>query len=141
MSDETIFDKIIAGEIPARIVHETDTTLAFLDAHPLAPGHTLVIPKEGYARLREVPPSLSADLFAAVRELAPRIEDAVDADATTIGVNDGPAAGQEVPHVHVHVVPRFEGDRGGPVHEVVGTPPDLSDEELDGIAESIRDAD
>ena len=139
MSEETIFDKIVAGEIPARTVHENDTTLAFLDANPLAPGHTLVIPKEGYERVRDLPPSLSADLFAAVHDLTPRIENAVDADATTIGINDGPAAGQEVPHVHVHIVPRFEGDGGGPIHGVAGSPPDLADEELDDIAASIRD--
>ena len=138
MSEETIFDKIVAGEIPARTVHETDTTLAFLDANPLAPGHTLVIPKEGYERVRDLPPSLSADLFAAVHELTPRIEDAVDADAITIGINDGPAAGQEIPHVHVHIVPRFEGDGGGPIHGVAGSPPDIADEELDDIAASIR---
>ncbi|MDR5674604.1 HIT family protein [Halalkaliarchaeum sp. AArc-GB] len=138
MSEETIFDKIVAGEIPARTVHETDTTLAFLDVNPLAPGHTLVIPKEGYERVRDLPPSLSADLFAAVHELTPRIEDAVDADATTIGINDGPAAGQEVPHVHVHIVPRFEGDGGGPIHGIAGSPPDIADEELDDIAASIR---
>ncbi|UWG52167.1 HIT family hydrolase [Halalkaliarchaeum sp. AArc-CO] len=138
MSEETIFDKIVAGEIPARTVHETDTTLAFLDANPLAPGHTLVIPKDGYERVRDLPPSLSADLFAAVHELTPRIEDAVDADATTIGINDGPAAGQEVPHVHVHIVPRFEGDGGGPIHGIAGSPPDIADEELDDIAASIR---
>ncbi|AUX10763.1 histidine triad (HIT) family protein [Halalkaliarchaeum desulfuricum] len=139
MSEETIFDKIVAGEIPARTVHETDTTLAFLDANPLAPGHTLVIPKEGYERVRDLPASLSADLFAAVHELTPRIEAAVDADAITIGINDGPAAGQEIPHVHVHIVPRFEGDGGGPIHGVAGSPPDLADEELDDIAASIRD--
>lgn len=138
MSEDTIFDKIVAGDIPARIVHETETTLAFLDANPLAPGHTLVIPKEGYERLRDLPPSLSADVFGAVRELTPRIEDAVDADAMTIGVNDGSAAGQEVPHVHVHIVPRFEGDGGGPVHALAGSRPDLEDSELDDIAASIR---
>ena len=138
MSEQTIFDKIVAGEIPARTVHETDTTLAFLDANPLAPGHTLVIPKEGYERVGDLPASLSADLFGAVHELTPRIEEAVDADAITIGINDGPAAGQEIPHVHVHIVPRFDGDGGGPIHGVAGSPPDIADEELDDIAASIR---
>ncbi|MES3518219.1 MAG: HIT family protein [Natronomonas sp.] len=137
MSERTIFEKIIDGDIPARIVHETETTLAFLDANPLAEGHTLVIPKEPHERLRDLPPELSADVFSVVRELTPRIEDAVDADATTIGINDGSAAGQEVPHLHVHIVPRFEGDGGGPIHGVAGTAPDLSDAELDDIAERI----
>ncbi|WP_256288691.1 HIT family protein [Halobellus inordinatus] len=136
--DPTIFEQIIAGDIPARIVYETETVAAFLDANPLAPGHTLVVPKEPYERLDEIPGDIAADLWAAVQELTPRIEAAVDADATTIGVNNGEAAGQEVPHVHVHVVPRFEGDGGGPIHAVAGDRPDLSEDELDDIADSIE---
>ena len=139
MSEEpTIFEQIIAGDIPARIVYETETVAAFLDANPLAPGHTLVVPKEPYERLDEMPGDVAADLWAAVQELTPRIEAAVDADATTVGVNNGEAAGQEVPHVHVHVVPRFEGDGGGPIHAVAGDRPDLSEGELDDIADSIE---
>ena len=136
--DPTIFEQIIAGDIPARIVYETETVAAFLDANPLAPGHTLVVPKEPYERLDEIPGDIAADLWAAVQELTPRIEAAVDADATTVGVNNGEAAGQEVPHVHVHVVPRFEGDGGGPIHAVAGDRPDLSEDELDDIADSIE---
>lgn len=138
--DETIFEKIVAGEIPARSVYETDTVFAFLDANPLAPGHTLVVPKEAYERVGEMPADVASDVFAAVHRLTPKVEDAVDADAVTVGVNDGEAAGQEVPHVHVHLVPRFEGDGGGPIHAVAGERPDLSEEELDAIADGISDA-
>ncbi|ELZ30405.1 hit family hydrolase, diadenosine tetraphosphate hydrolase [Halogeometricum pallidum JCM 14848] len=138
MSEPTIFEQIVAGDIPARIVYETDTVLAFLDANPLAPGHTLVVPKEAHERLRDLPDGVATDLWAAVDELGPRVEDAVDADGLTVGVNDGEAAGQEVPHVHVHLVPRFDGDGGGPIHGVVGERPDLSDEELDDIAGRIE---
>lgn len=137
MSDRTIFERIVDGEIPARVVHETETTLAFLDASPLAPGHTLVIPKEPHERLRDAPEDVAADVFAVVRELAPRIEDAVEADAVNVGINDGPEAGQEVPHLHVHIVPRFEGDGGRPIHAVAGESPDLDDDELDRIADAI----
>jgi len=138
MSEPTIFEQIVAGDIPARIVHETDTVAAFLDANPLAAGHTLIVPKDPYERLDELPDDIAADLWTAVQELTPKIEAAVDADATTIGVNNGPAAGQEVPHVHVHVVPRFEGDGGGPIHAVAGKRPNLSDDELDDIADAIE---
>jgi len=137
---ETIFERIVAREIPARIVHETDTTLAFLDANPLASGHTLVIPKTPHERLADLPASEAADLFAVVHTLAPAIERAVEADATTVGINDGEAAGQEVPHVHVHVIPRFDGDGGGPIHAVAPDPPALSEDDLDSIADSITDA-
>lgn len=138
--DETIFEKIIAGEIPSRSVYETDTVFAFLDANPLAPGHTLVVPKEPYERVGDMPADVASDVFAAVHQLTPKVEAAVDADAVTIGVNDGEASGQEVPHVHVHLVPRFEGDGGGPIHAVAGERPDLSEEELDAIASGISDA-
>ncbi len=131
MSEPTIFERIVDGEIPADIVHETDRVIAFLDANPLSPGHTLVVPKEPHERLRDTPPELSAEIFEAVRTLAPAIEDAVEADATTVGINDGPAAGQEVPHLHVHIVPRFEGDGGGPIHAVMdgATVEDTADSE------------
>jgi len=138
MASKTIFEKIRDGEIPARIVHETETTLAFLDAHPLARGHTLVVPKEPYEHLQDLPADLSADLFETVHELTPVIEDAVDADASTIGINNGEAAGQEVPHVHVHIIPRFEGDDSGPIHAIAIDSPELSDDELDEIAAAIE---
>ncbi|GGJ08527.1 HIT family protein [Halobellus salinus] len=138
MSDDpTIFEQIVAGDIPARIVYETDTVAAFLDANPLAPGHTLVVPKEPHERLEDIPDDEAAAVWAAVQELVPQIAAAVDADATTVGVNDGEAAGQEVPHAHVHIVPRFEGDGGGPIHAAAGDRPDLSEDELDGIAADI----
>lgn len=137
MSEDCIFCRIVDGEIPSRTVYEDDDVLAFLDANPLSPGHTLVIPKAHHQFLEDTPEELSASVFAAVRELIPRVRSAVDADAHTIAVNDGPAAGQEVPHLHVHVVPRFEGDGGGPIHAITGKRPDLSEEELDDVADDI----
>ena len=137
MSEPTIFEQIIDGEIPAEIVHETDDVVAFLDANPLALGHTLVVPKEAYGRLRDTPPELSTEVFGIVRKLTPAIEDAVDADATTVGINDGPAAGQEIPHLHVHIVPRSEGDGGGPIHAVMGGQLDVQNNELSEIATAI----
>jgi len=139
MASKTIFEKIRDEEIPARVIHETETTLAFLDAHPLARGHTLVVPKEPYEHLQDLPADLSADLFETVRELTPVIETAVDADGTTIGINNGEASGQEVPHVHVHIIPRFEGDDSGPIHAIAIDSPELSDEELNEVAAAIED--
>ena len=139
MSDDCIFCQIVEGDIPSRTVYEDDDVVAFLDANPLAPGHTLVVPKAHHQFLGDLPEELSASVFAAVRELTPRVESAVDSDAHTIAINDGPAAGQEVPHLHVHVVPRFEGDGGGPIHAIAGQRPDLDDDELDDIAEDIRE--
>ncbi|MFB6124322.1 MAG: HIT family protein [Haloferacaceae archaeon] len=137
MSADCIFCRIAAGDLPSRTVYEDDGVQAFLDANPLSRGHTLVVPTDHYERVNDLPESLARDLFAAVHDVTDRVERAVDADATTVAFNNGPAAGQEVDHVHCHVVPRFEGDGGRPIHAVVEDRPNLSDEELDAVAERI----
>ena len=140
MSDDCIFCSIVAGDIPARTVHETDDVLAFLDANPLARGHTLAIPKTHAQHVGDMDESVASALFAAVTELTPRVQSAVDADGANVGINDGEAAGQEVPHAHVHIIPRFDGDGGAPLHAVGGERPDLSDAELDAVAETVAAA-
>lgn len=108
---ETIFDKILAGEIPCHRVYEDEHVLAFLDIGPLAHGHTLVIPKERKAHLHQ----LSDDAAAALGRVLPRVCRAVMAatGATAYNVlqNNGAAAHQEVMHVHFHIIPR-DGSRG-----------------------------
>jgi histidine triad (HIT) family protein len=136
--DDCIFCQIVDGDIPSRKVFEDDTAMAFLDANPLAPGHTLVIPKEHYETLEETPEDVAAHVFGVLHRLNTAVEHAVDADATNVAFNNGEAAGQEVPHVHGHIIPRFEGDGGRPIHAIAGERPDLSDEELDEIAEEIH---
>ena len=134
----TIFSQIIDGEIPARVVYEDETTFAFLDANPLAPGHTLVIPKEEYGRIEDLPEDVARDLFATVSRLTDAVQTAVDADGATVGFNNGEVAGQEVDHVHCHIVPRFSDDDGGSLHTAFGGFADLGDDELDEIAADIE---
>ena len=138
MSADCIFCSIVAGDIPAQTVYETDSVLAFLDANPLARGHTLVIPKSHARHVGDLDADLASDLFDAVATLTPRIEAAVDADGANVGVNDGEAAGQDVLHLHVHLVPRFDGDGGRDVTAVAGERPDLTDEAMDDIADRIE---
>lgn len=140
MTDDCIFCRIVDGDIPSRTVYEDDDVFAFLDANPLARGHTLVIPKAHRHHVQDMDADLAGAVFDAVYDLVPVVESAVDADASNIGINNGEASGQEVPHAHVHIVPRFEGDGGRPFHAVAGGRPDLSDDELDAVAEDIRDA-
>jgi len=135
--EDCIFCQIVAGDIPSRTVYEDDTTMAFLDANPLAPGHTLVVPKDHYGTLQDLPADLAADVFATLHRVTGTAEAAVEADGSNVAFNNGETAGQEIPHVHGHVVPRFEGDGGGPIHAIAGKRPDLSDEELDDIAADI----
>ena len=140
MSEDCIFCQIIAGDIPSRTVYEDDDVLAFLDANPLAPGHTLVIPKAHHETLADLPADAGRPVFETLHRLTPIVEDATDADASNVAFNNGAAAGQEVPHVHGHVIPRFDDDGGAPIHAVAGSRPDLDDDELDDIAARIANA-
>ncbi|HLT37442.1 MAG TPA: HIT family protein, partial [Enhygromyxa sp.] len=105
----TIFDKILAGEIPCHRVHEDQHTLAFLDIAPLAPGHTLVIPKQARAYLHE----LDDEYAAAIGRVLPRVARAVlaasGAEAYNILQNNGRGAHQAVFHVHFHIIPKIDG--------------------------------
>jgi histidine triad (HIT) family protein len=107
----TIFDKILSGEIPCHRVHEDDHTLAFLDIAPLAPGHTLVIPKQARAYLHE----LDDEVAAAIGRTLPRIARAVlaasGAEAYNVLQNNGRDAHQAVFHVHFHIIPKL-GSKG-----------------------------
>lgn len=135
-----IFCRIAAGEAPSRTVYRTDDVVAFLDANPLAPGHTLVVPAEHHERLEDLSAALAGELFDAVHHLVGPVGTAVDADGSTVAVNNGPAAGQEVPHIHCHLVPRFADDGGGPIHAAMGPRPRLAADELDDIAAAISAA-
>lgn len=115
---DCIFCRIVNGEIPVKKIHETDDVLAFLDAFPLARGHSLVIPKRHYTRVQEMPPKVNSAVFGAVGMLAARTDDI--GGGTLITVHNGPESGQEVPHVHVHLVPRSAGDGAGAIHSMFG---------------------
>lgn len=139
MSEDCLFCQIVAGEIPSRSVYETETAFAFLDVNPLARGHTLVIPKDHYGTVSDLPEDVAGELFQAVRAVTPAVEAATGADATTVAINNGEDAGQEIPHVHFHVVPRQPGDGGRPIHAMFTNPPDVPDDEMDDIAAEIAD--
>ena len=109
MSD-CIFCKIIAGDIPSYKVYENDKVLAFLDITPVNPGHTLVVSKEHYENLNDLPEELVSKIIQAIKKIAPAVVKAVGADGFNLNLNNGPAAGQIVNHVHFHIVPRKIGD-------------------------------
>lgn len=113
-----IFCRIVAGEVKAEIVAREPGAVAFLDVSPLADGHVLVVPEAHEARIEDLSADAAAALFAAVVRLAGPVRAAVGAAGSTIGVNNGDATGQTVPHVHVHIVPRWEGDGASSVHGI-----------------------
>jgi len=108
--NDCIFCKIILGEIPATKVYEDDTALAFMDIRPITKGHTLIIPKKHSQLVSELDEYTAAHLFKVVRKLDIAIRKLEGVKDITILVSDGPAAQQEVPHVHIHLIPRYEHD-------------------------------
>jgi len=108
--NECIFCKIIRGDIPCAKVLETDSVLAFLDIAPVNKGHTLVIPKAHCVDIWDLPTSLAQDLMVAVQKVGQALKLGLGAAGMNVGMNNGAAAGQLVPHAHWHVIPRFAGD-------------------------------
>ena len=139
MSESCIFCRIVRGEIPSYKVYEDEKTLAFLDINPSAPGHTLIIPKAHECRVEDLSREDAEALFRALHGLVAGIQEAMDASSSSIGINNGPESGQEVPHVHIHVIPRRRGDRGGIIQGLVGATGRPSDEDLRVIAERIME--
>ena len=139
MSERCVFCRIIRGELPAHKVYEDERVLAFLDINPSAPGHTLIIPKAHIAKVKDLPEEDAVALFGALRGLVGGVQESMDAPASTIGINNGRESGQEVPHVHIHVIPRSRGDRGGIIQGIVRGHRRPGVEELERIAGRIRE--
>lgn len=108
MTDRCIFCRIASGELPGNIVHRDDRIVAFLDRSPLFLGHTLVVPVAHVATLDDLPTELVGPLFDVVRRTSIAVQRALGADGSFVAANT--RISQSVPHVHVHVVPRMEGD-------------------------------
>lgn len=104
-----IFAKILRGEIPSHRVYEDNAVVAFMDVMPQGPGHTLVVPKAPSRNLLDADPATLGPLFEVVQKVALSVKKAFDADGVTILQFNEPASGQTVYHLHVHVIPRFEG--------------------------------
>lgn len=113
---DCLFCNIVSGKIPTNKIFEDEHTFAFLDIHPINRGHTLVIPKIHFMNMYETPIALFESVMRTVHLLAPKVKQAVGADGINIGINNNKSAGQIVDHLHVHIIPRFEGDGHGSWH-------------------------
>ena len=134
-----IFCEIASGGINAHVIEESDLAIAFLDAFPLARGHSLVVPRAHRERMEEMGEAECAATFELARRVAARIR-RLHGDAL-VAVHNGKLAGQEVGHVHVHIIPRSARDGAGPVHSMFGAAGAKADDaDLASELDAIRNA-
>lgn len=109
-----IFCKIIKGEIPSTKIYEDENSLAFLDISPVNIGHTLIIPKEHFQNIYEIPEELIMHLTKIAKKISIALKKSLNADGINVNMNNDPAALQIVMHAHIHIIPRFKNDGFGP---------------------------
>jgi len=109
-SKDCIFCKIVAGEIPSISVYEDALALAVMDISPLSRGHLLVIPREHFGSILEIDPELYGHLCSVICKLSKAVQSAIGPDGMNVLQLNGRAANQLVPHLHIHLVPRWTGD-------------------------------
>jgi histidine triad (HIT) family protein len=107
---DCIFCKIVAGEIPCSKVYEDELFIAFLDIRPVHKGHLLIVPKKHFVNVFDAPDAEAEAIYKVARELSKAVMEAAGCDGVNLVQNNNAAAGQEVFHAHLHVIPRYEGD-------------------------------
>lgn len=117
--NECLFCGIGKREIGAEVIYEDENSIAILDIHPRSPGHAMVIPKAHRETILDVPEEEFKPLFTAVKKTTSMLLKALKPDGFTIGINHGKASGQEVDHIHIHIIPRYLNDKGKPIQSVV----------------------
>ena len=136
MKDENcIFCKLANGEIPTATLYEDEDFRVILDASPAAKGHALILPKEHYANLYELDDEVAAKVLVLAKKMITRLTDILGCDGYNIVQNNGEAAGQTVPHFHLHLIPRYKGD-GQNINWVPG---EASQDELEAVRKEITE--
>jgi len=128
-----IFCDILAGKKSGHFIYEDEEYVAFLDRYPIDAGHSLVMPRKHYEKIFDMSEASVGELFSKIPKIAKAVLKATDADAFSIGQNNGRAAKQIIPHVHVHIIPRYETK--GAIWTKRGI---ATDEELSKLAKQIR---
>ena len=131
--DSCIFCKIANGEIPSNTIYEDDKFRVILDNGPATKGHALVLPKEHYANLFEMPEDLLADAAVVAKKVATNIKEKLSCDGLNLVQNNGETAGQTVMHFHLHIIPRYENDG----QHILWNPTSPSAEELVEVKNTI----
>ncbi len=132
-NDQCIFCKIAAGEIPSKTIYEDEDFRVILDLGPATKGHALILPKEHYANLYELPEETAKKVICLAKKMAMVMTEKLHADGFNLVQNNGEVAGQTVFHFHMHLIPRYKGD-GQTIGWKPGKP---SDEDLEAIRKAI----
>ena len=133
---DCVFCKIVSGQIPTKKIKETSQSISFLDAFPLTKGHVLIIPKQHHKKLQDLTAEENSDLFSLVHEVMSKVDTVTG--STLLAIHNGEDAGQEIPHVHVHLVPRSKNDSAGPIHSMFESSLQLSESEIDEIYNQLK---
>ena len=133
---DCIFCKIISGEIKTKFLKETRLSVSFLDAFPLATGHVLVIPKNHHKKIQDMSVEENTDLFSLVHQMISNVDKITG--STLVAIHNGEDAGQEIPHVHVHLVPRSKNDSAGAIHSMFSSSVNLSKSEMDELYDKLK---
>ncbi|MBS1267693.1 MAG: hypothetical protein MAG458_00402 [Nitrosopumilus sp.] len=131
-----IFCKIVSGEIPTKILAQSNSSISFFDAFPLAKGHVLVIPKKHHQKIQDMTSDENSDLFSLVYSMVSKVD--LISNSTLIAIHNGKDAGQEVPHVHVHLVPRNKNDTAGAIHSMFDSTVNLSESEIEELYDTLK---
>ena len=135
MRDENcIFCKIAAGEIPSRTLFENEDFKVMLDVGPAAKGHALIIPKEHYANIYELPDEMAGEAMKLAKRMATHMTEALNCDGFNILQNNGEVAGQTVFHYHMHLIPRYADGK----EMILWQAKQFGDEEMDALAEKLK---
>ena len=132
-NDNCIFCKITNGEIPSRTLYEDERYRVILDMGPATRGHALVLPKEHFENLYEIPDEWAAGALAAAKKVAGLMKDKLGTDGLNLVQNNGTAAGQTVMHFHMHIIPRYKNDNAN----ILWKPTSPSAGELDDVLRQI----
>ena len=133
---DCIFCKIISKEIPAKILYEDDDTISFLDAFPVAKGHTLVIPKQHFPQIQDMSSIVNQKLFQTVHKMISKVD--FIKGSTLVLIHNGKDSGQEIMHVHVHLIPRGADDSGDSLDMAFHKKPKFTESEINSVFDTLK---
>ena len=133
---DCIFCKIVSKEIPAKILYEDDDTISFLDAFPITKGHTLVIPKKHFPQIQDMPENVNQKLFDTVHKIIPKTDSVKG--STLVLIHNGKESGQEIMHVHIHLIPRGLDDSGDHADKLFENKFEISDVDTNKLLDDLK---